>query len=98
MLWSAVIHLCTSYFLGIDPNGTAARNSLPGTVPGSTPGVLLAAVRGYYKVVEVFKRYYSSNFLLENKFQQTILHVVLKAGYYKKIVVHCDDVLAYWIM
>ena len=45
-------------FTGIDPNGTAARNALPGTVPGSTPGVLLAAVRGYYKVVEVFKRYY----------------------------------------
>ena len=64
---------------------------MPGTVPGSTPGVLLAAVRGYYKVVEVFKRYYSTNFLLENKFQQTILHVVLKAGYYNKIVVHGDD-------
>ena len=65
-----------SIFLpGIDPNGTAARNALPGTLPGSTPGVLLAAVRGYYKVVEVFKRYYSSNFLLENKFQQMILHI-----------------------
>ena len=35
--------------------------------------------------------YYSTNFLLENKFQQTILHVVLKAGYYNKIVVHGDD-------
>ena len=81
----------STFLPGIDPNGTAARNALPGTVPGSTPGVLLASVRGYYKVVEVFKRYYSSNFLLENKFQQTILHVVLKAGYYNKIVVHGDD-------
>ena len=42
-------------------------------------------------MVEVFKRYFSTNFLLENKFQQTILHVVLKAGYYNKIVVHGDD-------
>ena len=39
----------------------------------------------------MFKRYYNTNFLLENKFQQTILHVVLKAGYYNKIVVHGDD-------
>ena len=62
-----------------------------GTVPGSTPGVLLAATRGYYKVVEVFKNFYYTNFLLENKFQQTILHVVLKAGYYNKIVVHGDE-------
>ena len=30
---------------GINPNGTAARDALPGTVPGSTPGVLLAATR-----------------------------------------------------
>ena len=81
----------STFLPGIDPNGTAARNALPGTVPGSTPRVLLAAVRGYYKVVEVFQQYYGSNFLLENKFQQTILHVVLKAGYYNKIVVHGDD-------
>ena len=75
----------------MNPNGTGAKGALPGTVPGSTPGVLLAATRGYYKVVEAFKRYYNSNFLLENKFQQTILHVVLKAGYYNKIVVHGDE-------
>ena len=60
-------------------------------MPGSTPGVLLAATRGYHKVVEVFKSFYYTNFLLENKFQQTILHVVLKAGYYNKIVVHGDE-------
>lgn len=76
---------------GIDPNATAAKGALPGTVPGSTPGVLLAATRGYYKVVDVFKGYYSTNFLLENKFQQTILHIVIKAGYYNKIVVHGDE-------
>ena len=29
--------------------------------------------------------------MLENKFQQTNLHVVLKAGYYNKIVVHGDE-------
>ena len=33
-----------------DPNATAAKGALPGTVPGSTPPVLLAATRGYYKV------------------------------------------------
>ena len=33
-----------------DPNATAAKNALPGTVPGSTPPVLLAATRGYYRV------------------------------------------------
>ena len=33
-----------------DPNATAAKNALPGTVPGSTPPVLLAATRGYFKV------------------------------------------------
>ncbi len=76
---------------GVDPNATAAKGALPGTVPGSTPGILLAATRGYYKVVEVFKRYYNTNFLLENKFKQTILHVVLKAGYYNKIIVHGDE-------
>ncbi len=75
----------------MNPNSTAARNALPGTVPGSTPSVLLAATRGYHKVVEVFKRYYNTNFLIENKFHQSILHVVLKAGYYNKIVVHGDD-------
>ena len=41
--------------------------------------------------MEVFKNFYYTNFLLENKFQQTILHVVLKAGYYNKIVVHGDE-------
>ena len=34
-----------------DPNATVAKNALPGTVPGSTPPVLLAATRGYYKVI-----------------------------------------------
>ena len=33
-----------------NPNATAAKNALPGTVPGSTPPILLAATRGYYKV------------------------------------------------
>ena len=64
---------------------------MPGTVPGSTPPILLAATRGYHRIVEVFKNYYNTNFLLENKFQQTILHVVLKAGYYNKIIVHGED-------
>ena len=77
--------------IGVDPNATGAKNALPGTVPGSTPPILLAATRGYHKVVEVFKNYYNTNFLLENKFQQTILHVVLKAGYYNKIIVHGED-------
>ena len=44
--------------------------------------------RNFLKMINL---YYSTNFLLENKFQQTILHVVLKAGYYNKIVVHGDD-------
>ena len=35
-----------------NPNATAAKNALPGTVPGSTPPILLAATRGYYKVSE----------------------------------------------
>lgn len=39
-----------------DPNATAAKNALPGTVPGSTPPVLLAATRGYYKVFKLSKR------------------------------------------
>ena len=34
----------------VDPNATAAKGALPGTIPGSTPPVLLAATRGYYKV------------------------------------------------
>jgi hypothetical protein len=33
----------------------------------------------------------STNFLVENKFHQTILHVVLKAGYYNKLVVYGDE-------
>ena len=37
------------------------------------------------QVVEVFKRHPATNFLISNKFQQTILHIVLKAGYYNKI-------------
>ena len=76
---------------GIDPNACGAKNAIPGTVPGSTPPILLAATRGYFKIVDVFKKYYNTNFLLENKFQQTILHVVLKAGYYNKIIVHGED-------
>lgn len=76
---------------GIDPNSTGAKNALPGEVSGSTPGVLLAANRGYYRVVEVFKMYFNTNFLVENKFKQTILHILLKAGYYNKIVVHGDE-------
>jgi hypothetical protein len=31
-------------------------------------------------VVEVFKRFFDSNFLIENKFQQTILHMFLRLG------------------
>lgn len=42
-------------------------------------------------MVEIFKNYYNTNFLIENKFRQTILHVVLKAGYYNKYVVYGDD-------
>jgi len=42
-------------------------------------------------VVEVFKRFFDTNFLIENKFQQTILHMVLKAGYNNKIVVHGES-------
>ena len=52
---------------------------------GSTPPVFLAATRGYHMVVEVFKRFFDTNFLIENKFQQTILHMVLKAGYNNKV-------------
>ena len=37
------------------------------------------------QVVDVFKRHPSTNFLISNKFNQTILHIVLKAGYYNKI-------------
>ena len=29
--------------------------------------------------------------MIENKFHQTILHVVLKAGYYNKLVVYGDE-------
>ena len=36
-------------------------------------------------VVEVFKRFFDTNFLIENKFQQTILHMVFKAGYNNKV-------------
>ena len=65
------------------------RQSLQYTViSGSTPPVFLAATRGYHLVVEVFKRFSDTNFLIENKFSQTILHMVLKAGYNNKIVVH----------
>ena len=55
---------------------------------GSTPPVFLAATRGYHLVVEIFKRFFDTNFLIENKFQQTILHMVLKAGYNNKGPVH----------
>ena len=58
-------------------------NSL-NSISGSTPPVLLAAIRGYFLVVEVFKQF-NTDFLVENKFQQSILHVVLKAGYYNKV-------------
>ena len=76
---------------GLNPNVTAAKGALPGTVPGSTPAVFLAATRGYSKVIAVFKKVEETNFLVENKFEQTVLHVVLKAGYYNKIVVHGDE-------
>ena len=69
----------------VDPNATAAKGAAPGTVPGSTPPALLAATRGYHKVIEQFKRKPQTDFLVENKFKQNILHIVLKAGYYNKI-------------
>ena len=61
--------------------------------------MFLAATRGYHQVVEVkyisdwlsqislqvFKRFFDTNFLIENKFNQTILHMVLKAGYNNKV-------------
>lgn len=77
--------------LGTDPNSTGTTGVLPGTVPGSTPPVLLAATRGYHRVIAVFKTFPLTNFLVENKFQQNILHMVLKAGYYNKIAVHGDE-------
>ena len=70
---------------GADPNSVAAKNTVAGSVAGSTPPVFLAATRGYHLVVEVFKRFFDTNFLIENKFQQTILHMVLKAGYNNKV-------------
>lgn len=76
---------------GANPNGTAAKGELPGTVPGSTPPVFLAATRGYYKVIQVFKENSHTDFLVVNKFDQTILHMVLKAGYYNKIVIHGEE-------
>ncbi len=42
-------------------------------------------------MVEAFKKNVNTNFLIENKFKQTILHMVLKAGYYNKIAVHGDE-------
>ena len=45
-----------------DPNATAAKNALPGTVPGSTPPVLLAATRGYYKVHLTYDLFYFHQF------------------------------------
>ena len=36
-------------------------------------------------MVEVFKTLFQTDFLVENKFQQNILHIVLKAGYYNKV-------------
>ena len=33
----------------------------------------------------MFKQYFQTDFLVENKFQQNILHIVLKAGYYNKV-------------
>ena len=47
---------------------------------------------------QVFKRFFDTNFLIENKFNQTILHMVLKAGYNNKVwsklfssdIVRCD--------
>ena len=78
--------------LGVDPNATAAgKDAIPGTVPGSTPPVFLAATRGYHKLIEIFKKDPRTNFLLENKFKQTILHMTLKAGYYNKIIVHGEE-------
>ncbi|TRY68237.1 hypothetical protein TCAL_06841 [Tigriopus californicus] len=77
--------------LGTDPNSTGTTGVLAGTVPGSTPPVLLAATRGYHRVIAVFKQFPLTNFLVENKFQQNILHMVLKAGYYNKIAVHGDE-------
>ncbi|XP_023346076.1 uncharacterized protein LOC111715063 [Eurytemora carolleeae] len=74
----------------VDPNATSAKNSVAGSIAGSTPPVLLAAIRGYFLVVEVFKQF-NTDFLVENKFQQSILHVVLKAGYYNKILVHGEE-------
>ena len=64
--------------LGADPNAVAAKGVTAGTVRGSTPAVMLAATRGYYKVIECFKRHRKTKFLTENKSQQTILHVALK--------------------
>ena len=36
-------------------------------------------------VIEEFKKKPQTDFLIENKFKQNILHIVLKAGYYNKI-------------
>jgi hypothetical protein len=52
----------------------------------STPPVFLAATCGYHMVVEVFKQFFDTNFLIENNFQQTILHMVPKAGYDNKVL------------
>ena len=76
---------------GADPNGCGAKGAIPGSVPGSTPPVILAATRGYYHVIEVFKKIHTTDFMIENKFNQTILHIILKAGYYNKIVVHGEE-------
>jgi len=51
---------------GVDPNAKAAHG-VPGSVPGTTPAVFLAATRGYFMVIELFKKSGKTNFLVENK-------------------------------
>ena len=52
---------------------------------------MLAATRGYHKIIQVFKSNPKTDFMVENKLKQTMLHMTLKAGYYNKIVVHGEQ-------
>ena len=77
----------------IDKSGMAARNRRGKDAKLSEyfPPVMLAANRGYYKVIKVLKEAEQlTDFESQNKSEQTILHLVLKAGYYSKIKI-CND-------
>ena len=68
----------------VDPNATGL--GLFGTLAS-----LMAASRGYHLVLDAFRKVKSTNWTMKNRFDQSILHVTLKTGFYNKIIIHGEQ-------